>query len=405
MDDIETAPLSPKASESPKIVVERDPDDDVDTEKGSDHARPTTTTSVSDTQGNGGVGGGATTGATIHGTAPHDGGDSLLENTESLLENILQARERSSSLTAYRRNKFQTRSGIYFTIGLVAFLYGAGLYINTHLPSPYDTISIAISTFLVVLLYVMLAGVHLTDPGMLTPKPAWDEEGDEPIHCYTRYVEEGEITVLKRYCAICHIWRPPRTSHCKWCNACFERYDHHCPWVGNCIGVRNYRKFIWFLTTLECYAFFVIGACLTQLILIGDENEQDDFFDTFFAAISDAPVALILIFFVFLAILFVAGLCGFHTFLMCTNQTTNEQLKGQFVGKGNPYSSGVCSNFNEILCSKQDASKLRLRTLASEVDGDAEAPVTRPSNPTGSTNGSAADPSDVRLDTGKPTSV
>jgi len=65
-----------------------------------------------------------------------------------------------------------------------------------------------------------------------------DKEDGEPNSLF--YIEQ-------KYCVVCKIEQPLRTKHCRQCNRCVATYDHHCPWIGNCVGERNRRYFFYYL--------------------------------------------------------------------------------------------------------------------------------------------------------------
>ena len=65
----------------------------------------------------------------------------------------------------------------------------------------------------------------------------------------------------QRYCVPCKIVRPIRTIHCYQCDICITGYDHHCPWVGKCIGRGNMCEFKCFLFSV-LVAFVAFGICL-----------------------------------------------------------------------------------------------------------------------------------------------
>lgn len=48
--------------------------------------------------------------------------------------------------------------------------------------------------------------------------------------------EPDMLMVEHKFCTQCNIEQPLRTKHCRSCKKCVSTYDHHCPWVGNCIG-------------------------------------------------------------------------------------------------------------------------------------------------------------------------
>jgi len=89
------------------------------------------------------------------------------------------------------------------------------------------------------------------DPGTC-PKPASDAELKTIIE---DLASEGRLNG-QTFCIQCMGRKPLRSKHCRTCDKCIARNDHHCPWVWNCVGANNHRQFILFVTTL------VIGIVL-----------------------------------------------------------------------------------------------------------------------------------------------
>lgn len=73
------------------------------------------------------------------------------------------------------------------------------------------------------------------------------------------------------------IFRPSRVSHCNICNNCVINFDHHCVWLGTCIGRRNYKMFIYFVSLLASYCLYIIGMGILSLVINTmkkSDNEQ-----------------------------------------------------------------------------------------------------------------------------------
>ena len=55
------------------------------------------------------------------------------------------------------------------------------------------------------------------------------------------------------------MYRPPRAHHCRICQRCIRKMDHHCPWINNCVGEWNQKYFLQFLLYVGLLAAYSIA--------------------------------------------------------------------------------------------------------------------------------------------------
>ncbi|KAF5277715.1 hypothetical protein FQR65_LT03695 [Abscondita terminalis] len=246
-----------------------------------------------------------------------------------------------------------------------------------------ENVTVAIPIIGVILfLFTMsaLLRTSLSDPGIIpraTPEEAAYVEkqievtnsANSPTYRPPPRTKEVLIkgqTVKLKYCFTCKIFRPPRASHCSLCDNCVDHFDHHCPWVGNCVGRRNYRFFYMFIVSLAFLAVFIFACAVAHIILMTREDRQ------FLDAVRDSPASVVVAVVCFFSVWSILGLAGFHTYLTTSNQTTNEDIKGSFTSKRgeqsfNPYSQGnVCLNCFHILCGPFTPSLIDRRGLVTD---------------------------------------
>ncbi|NWI65442.1 ZDHC9 Palmitoyltransferase, partial [Todus mexicanus] len=258
-------------------------------------------------------------------------------------------------------------------------------------------LSPAIPVFAAVLFLFAMATLLRTsfsDPGVI-PRALPDEaafiemeieatngtvpQGQRPPPRIKNFQINNQIVKLK-YCYTCKIFRPPRASHCSICDNCVERFDHHCPWVGNCVGKRNYRYFYLFilslsLLTIYIFTFNIVYVALSESGCGGAGGWAGEGSGDTAGAVPLTLLTVLEVLICFFTLWSVVGLTGFHTFLVALNQTTNEDIKGSWTGKNrvqNPYSHGnIVKNCCEVLCGPLPPSVLDRRGILQQEESTA----------------------------------
>eukprot|EP00026_Physarum_polycephalum_P009622 Phypoly_transcript_09750.p1 GENE.Phypoly_transcript_09750~~Phypoly_transcript_09750.p1 ORF type:complete len:298 (+),score=13.15 Phypoly_transcript_09750:123-1016(+) len=213
------------------------------------------------------------------------------------------------------------------------------VFVCPYLAERLGVIVIVIPVYVCVVCLANLFIASAIDPGVIPRSDKPPNEGDDPKVVLS--IKGKSLTV--RWCTTCCILRPPRASHCPDCDRCVEKFDHHCPWVGNCIGKRNYRFFVMFLCSCTFLCAYVCGFSILRLVWLAQDNTS------LVDAVLRSPISLILAIYSFFIFWSVGGLFAYHQYLTAIALTTHEEMKSTF-STGSPYSDSYTFNCLSVWC-------------------------------------------------------
>ncbi|KAL2313651.1 Palmitoyltransferase erf2 [Schizosaccharomyces pombe] len=246
--------------------------------------------------------------------------------------------------------------------GVLFFIFSA--FWLWHHVSPAVPITFA---YLYALAVVSMFKCSTADPGIL-PRNAYSLTYN-PAHPWSVIPEDRKVLVGSTrsdsvfvntvYCHTCHLYRPPRASHCHLCDNCVEYLDHHCVWLNTCIGRRNYRYYFIFLLSVVLSALYLTG--LGFYTSIGSFHESTD---TNFAAHLRRPwagVSFFLGIYGALGAILPGILFCYQCYLISVGQNVHEYLRAKNTETEDvhPFHDSIWLNFLVVLCRPKNVSYVR----------------------------------------------
>ncbi|CAD8140812.1 unnamed protein product [Paramecium pentaurelia] len=162
---------------------------------------------------------------------------------------------------------------------------------------------------LIVLTDIFMILTVFSDPGLI-PRINTQFQKKQKFTNELISVIQTKVSELK-FCDSCKIYKTSTTAHCRRCDNCVQGFDHHCVWLGQCIGQRNYRYFYLFVFFLTIMLTLFLIVQIQHLIHIND-----------YLIIEFVIYALKTLGF----LVFSTYLLVLHTYFIFANKTTYEYL-------------------------------------------------------------------------------
>ncbi|MCO5552664.1 hypothetical protein L7F22_006180 [Adiantum nelumboides] len=175
---------------------------------------------------------------------------------------------------------------------------------------------VAIAVFI---LYFRSTAIDPSDPG--TDDNCRDDGGQPPP------VSEEEAL----FCTLCNVEVCKLSKHCRNCDKCVDGFDHHCRWLNNCVGRKNYITFVVLMASSLLLLVLNWGTGIAVLVrcIVSKSNIERKILERLGSGFSRTPFAIVVALCTLVALLAsipLGELFFFHLILIKKGITTYEYV-------------------------------------------------------------------------------
>ncbi|CAH1281682.1 unnamed protein product [Diabrotica balteata] len=148
-------------------------------------------------------------------------------------------------------------------------LWGYPMYIIRCIPITWNILRGSHYCFIYwnVVMWICWIVANRKNPGYIPMNSESYHRSIKQIPMFDKWKKRNSI--LNRLCHTCRCLRPLRAKHCRICNRCVSYFDHHCPFIYNCVGLRNRTWFFLFVMSIAVNCSFTIYFAMYCIALEG----------------------------------------------------------------------------------------------------------------------------------------